>query len=51
MELLKRLPQTPSGRVDMVAHYSPCRETAYFIAGQIITESDQQRTGRNPMLA
>jgi hypothetical protein len=51
MELLKRLPQTPSGRVNMIAHYSACRETPDFIARQIITESDQQRTGQTPMLA
>jgi hypothetical protein len=41
MELLKRLPPTRSGRVDMVAHYSACRGTADHIAGQIIFESDQ----------
>jgi hypothetical protein len=51
MELLKRLPPTPSGRVDMVAHYSACKGTADCITGQIIIESDQQRTGGNPMLA
>jgi hypothetical protein len=51
MELSKRLPQTPSGRVDMVAHYSACRGTADFIARQIITESDRQRIGSNPALA
>jgi hypothetical protein len=51
MELLKRLPPTPSGRVDMVAHYSVCKATADHIAGQIIFESDQQRTGGNPVLA
>jgi hypothetical protein len=51
MELLKRLPQTPSGRVDMVAHYSTCKGTADYVARQIITESDQQRIGGNPVLA
>jgi hypothetical protein len=51
MELLKGLPQTPSGRVDMVAHYSACKGTTDYIAGQIITESDQQRTSGNPVLA
>jgi hypothetical protein len=51
MELLKRLPPTPSGRIDMVAHYSVCKATADHIAGQIIFESDQQRTGGNPVLA
>jgi hypothetical protein len=51
MELLKRLPPTPSGHVDMVAHYSAYKGTADHIAGQIIFESDQQRTGGNPVLA
>jgi hypothetical protein len=51
MELLKRLPQTPSGRVDMVAHYSAYKGTADYIARQIITESDEQRIGGNPVLA
>jgi hypothetical protein len=51
MELVKKLPPTPSGRVDMTAHYSACRQTADFIAALIITESDQQRAGRNPLLA
>jgi hypothetical protein len=51
MELLKGLPQTPSGRVDMVVHYSAYRGTADYIAGQIIIESDQQRTDGNPVLA
>jgi hypothetical protein len=51
MELMKRLPPTPSGRVDMVAHYSACKHTADFIAAQIVTESHQQRVGQNPVLA
>jgi hypothetical protein len=51
MELVKRLPPTPSGRVDMVAHYSACKQTADFIATQIVTESDQQRADQNPVLA
>jgi hypothetical protein len=51
MELLKRLPPTPSGRVDMVVHYSACKGTIDYVAGQIITESNQRRTGGNPMLA
>jgi hypothetical protein len=38
MELLKRLPQTPSGRVDMENHYAACRDTANCIAWQIITK-------------
>jgi hypothetical protein len=28
MELAKKLPLTPSGRVDMTAHYSTCRQAA-----------------------
>jgi hypothetical protein len=51
MELVKRLPPMPSGRVDMVAHYSACRPTAEFIAAQIVTESDQHRASQNPVLA
>jgi hypothetical protein len=51
MELVKRLPPTPSGRVDMVAHYSACKQNVDFIAVQIVTKSDQQRAGRNPVLA
>jgi hypothetical protein len=43
MELVKKLPLMPSGRVDMTAHYSACRQTTDFMAVQIITESDQQR--------
>jgi hypothetical protein len=41
LELLKMLPPTPSGRVDMDALYAACRETADCIARQIITESDR----------
>jgi hypothetical protein len=40
MELLKRLPPTPSDRVYMVTHYSTCKGTADHIVGQIIIESD-----------
>jgi hypothetical protein len=43
LELLKMLPPTPSGRVDMDALYAACRETADCIARQIITKSDRQR--------
>jgi hypothetical protein len=32
LELLKTLPPTPSGRVDMDDHYAACRETANCIA-------------------
>jgi hypothetical protein len=41
MELLKSLPQTPSGRVDIENHYAACMDTADCIARQIITESDR----------
>jgi hypothetical protein len=47
MELVKILPLTPSGRVDMDAHYAACRQTADCIARQIITESDRQRANRD----
>jgi hypothetical protein len=48
-ELVKRLPPTPSGRIDMTAHYSACRQAADCIASQIIIESDQQRSCRDPL--
>jgi hypothetical protein len=41
LELLKALPPTPSGRVDMDPHYAACKDTADCIARQIITESDR----------
>jgi hypothetical protein len=47
MELVKMLPLTPSGRVDMDAHYAACRQTADCIPRQIITESDRQRANRD----
>jgi hypothetical protein len=43
MDLVKTLPPTPSGRVEMDAHYSACRQAADCIAGQIIIESNHQR--------
>jgi hypothetical protein len=46
LELVKMLPPTPSGHVDMDALYAACRETADCIARQIITESDHQRVNR-----
>jgi hypothetical protein len=49
MELVKKLPPTPSGCVDMTAHYSACRQAVDCIAAQIIIESDQQRAGQNPL--
>jgi hypothetical protein len=50
LELLKMLPPTPSGRVDMDALYAACRETADCIARQIITESDRQRANRDAVV-
>jgi hypothetical protein len=47
LELLKTLPPTPSGRVDMDDHYATCRDTADCITRQIITESDRQRANRD----
>jgi hypothetical protein len=47
MELLKGLPQTPSGRVDMENHYAACRDTADCISRQVITESDRQRANQS----
>jgi hypothetical protein len=46
MEILKGLPQTPSGRFDMENHYAACRDTADCIARQIMTESDRQRASQ-----
>jgi hypothetical protein len=46
LELLKILPPTPSGRVDMDALYAVCRETVDCIARQIITESNRQRANQ-----
>jgi hypothetical protein len=42
MELVKKLPPTPSSRIDMTNHYSACRQAADCIAAQITSESDQQ---------
>jgi hypothetical protein len=50
LELVKMLPPTPSGRVDMDALYVACRETADCIARQIITESDRQRANRDAVV-
>jgi hypothetical protein len=49
MELVKKLALTPSGRVDMTAHYSACKQATNCIAAQIVIESDQQRAGRDPL--
>jgi hypothetical protein len=47
LELLKTLPPSPSGRIDMEHHYAACRGTADCIAQQIITESDRQRANQD----
>jgi hypothetical protein len=46
MDLVKMLPPTPSGRVEMDAHYSAWKQAADCIAGQIIVESDHQRANQ-----
>jgi hypothetical protein len=45
-ELLKTLPPTPSGRIEMDPHYAACKAIADCIARQIITESDRQRASK-----
>jgi hypothetical protein len=50
LELVKMLPPTPSGRVDMDALYATCRQTADCIARQIITESDRERANRDAIV-
>jgi hypothetical protein len=47
MNLVKMLPPTPSGCVDMDVHYAACKQAADCIARQIITESDHQRANRD----
>jgi hypothetical protein len=51
MNLVKTLPPTPSGHVEMTALYSACTQTADGIATQIISESDHQRASRDPLVA
>jgi hypothetical protein len=46
LELLKALPPSPSGCIDMEHHYAACRGTADCIAQQIITECDRQRANQ-----
>jgi hypothetical protein len=46
LELLKMVPPTPSGRVDMDPHYAACEATTKCIARQIIIESDRQRANK-----
>jgi hypothetical protein len=51
MNLVKTLPPMPSDHVEMTAHYFACKQTADFIATQIISESDHQRVSRDPLVA
>jgi hypothetical protein len=50
LELVKMLPLTPNGCVDMDALYAACRQTADCIARQIIIESDCQRANRDAVV-
>jgi hypothetical protein len=51
MNLVKMLPPTPSGRVDMDAHYAACKHATDCIARQIITESDHQRANQDALVS
>jgi hypothetical protein len=51
MDLVKTLPPTPSGHVEMDAHYSACKQATDCIAGQIIAESDNQRASRDHLVS
>jgi hypothetical protein len=51
MELVKKLPLTPSGRTDMSAHYAACNRAAQCIAAQIIDESNRERALQHPQVA
>jgi hypothetical protein len=51
MDLVKRLPLTPSGRTDMTPHYAACHRAAKFIAAQIIDESNRERSLQHPQVA
>jgi hypothetical protein len=51
MNLVKMLPPTPSGRIEMDAHYSACRQAADCIVRQIISESDRQRVNRDALVS
>jgi hypothetical protein len=48
MELVKRLPSTPSGPTAIAAHYAACWRAARCIAAQIVDESDKERAAQNP---
>jgi hypothetical protein len=51
MDLVKTLPPTPSGRVEMDAHHSACKRAADCIAGQIIVKSDHQRANQAALVS
>jgi hypothetical protein len=51
MDLVKTLPPTPCGRVEMDAHYSACKQAADCIAGQIIVKSDHQRANQAALVS
>jgi hypothetical protein len=51
MELVKRLPSTPSGRTDMAAHYAACRWATRCIVAQTVDESKKERAAQNPPVA
>jgi hypothetical protein len=51
MELVKRLPPTPSGRTDMTPHYAACHHATKFIAAQIIDESNRERSLQHSQVA
>jgi hypothetical protein len=51
MDLVKTLPPAPSGRVEMDAHYSACKQAADCIAGQIIVKSDHQRANQAALVS
>jgi hypothetical protein len=51
MDLVKTLPPTPNGRVEMDAHYSACKLAADCIAGQIIVKSDHQKANRAALVS
>jgi hypothetical protein len=51
MDLVKMLPPTPNGHIEIDAHYSACKQAADCIAGQIIVESDHQKANRATLVS
>jgi hypothetical protein len=51
MDLVKRLPLTPSGHTDMAPHYAAFHRAAKFIAPQIMDESDRERALYRPQVS